>query len=132
MRKPATLQRRGPEGLARTRLRSAQGGVRLGAARRQRGVEGARCGGAVRRPKRLLSSDKLRDAAAGQPAERAWRKGSGEGVTPLGASAPRARARLMEQTALPCSRAAWSANSAKSGCVPQCVPKAQAAWWQGR
>lgn len=131
MRKPATLQRRGPGGLARTRLRSAQGCVRLGAARRQRGLEGTGCGGAVKRPEWLLSSGRLRAAAADQPAARARMEGTEGGVAPLGASAPRARTRLMGQTAPPRSRAAWRANLAKSGCVPKGVPKAWAARWRG-
>ena len=131
MRKPATLQRRGPEGPARPRLRSAQGCVRLGAARRQRGLKGMGCGGAVKRPERLLSSGRLRAAAADQPAARARMEGTEGGVAPLGASAPRARTRLMNQTAPPRSRAAWRANLAKSGCVPKGVPKAWAARWRG-
>ena len=74
----------------------------------------------------------MRDAAAGRPEEQTWRKGGGEEVRRLAWSAPRVRASLLGLTVLPCSRAAWRANVASSGCVRQGVPKTQDARWQER
>ena len=132
LREPAALQRRGPGGLARRRSRRARGDYRLGAGRWPNGLKGERGGEAAGRPERLLSSDRMRAAAAGRPGERAGRKGGEQGEKRLAWSAPRARASLLDPAALPDPVAAWRANVASSGCVRKGVPKAQDARWQRR